>query len=157
MSANFPEDASRPLVSPPLSADERTLYDHPTSDDERYDDGRPSGELSAGDHDILESEDERERLLTQKQEGISGLFSKKKGVVIGKPEERRFKNGKRIIDRKRAQTEEESSLMYEMEEGVGASRSNLSRNSSESDKQRLLATKIHRKVCLIIHITACKR
>lgn len=143
-------------MSPSFSADERTLYDHPTSDDERYDDGRPSGELSAGDHDILESEDERERLLTQKQEGISGLFSKSKGVVIGKPEERKFKNGKRITGRKRAQNEEESSLMYEMEEGGGASGSSLSRNSSESDKQRLLASTIHRKVYPTFHVTPCE-
>jgi hypothetical protein len=155
MSTNPNEEASQPLVSPSFSADERTLY--ATSDDEGYDDGRPSGELSVGDHDILESEDERERLLTQQQEGISGLFSKKKGVVIGKPEERKFRNGKRIIDRRRAQTEEEGLLMYEMEEGVGASGSNLSRNSSELDKQRLLASKIHRKVCSNFHTMICKR
>jgi len=155
MSPDSNKEASQPLISPSFSADERTLY--ATSDDERYDDGRPSGELSAGDHDILESEDERERLLTQKQEGISGLFSKKNGVVIGKPEERKFRNGKRIIDRKRAQTEEESMLMYEMEEGVGASGSSLSRDESESDKQRLLATKIHRKVSSNFHTMTYKR
>ncbi|KAF2790939.1 Phosphodiest-domain-containing protein [Melanomma pulvis-pyrius CBS 109.77] len=144
MSTISNEDASRLVGSDTFSADERTLYDHPTSDDERYDDGRPSTELLEGDHDILESEDERERLLTTKQEGISGLFSKKKGVTIGKRAEKKHSSGNKI-ERKRGQNEESSSLMYEMEEGIGVSSSSLSRNSSESDQKRLLATTTHRK------------
>lgn len=154
MSTISNEDASRLVGSDTFSADERTLYDHPTSDDERYDDGRPSAELSEGDHDILESEDERERLLTTKQEGISGLFSKKKGVTIGKRAEKKHSSGSKI-ERKRGQNEESSSLMYEMEEGIGVSNSSLSRNSSESDQQRLLATTTHRKACLALHIASC--
>ncbi|KAF2707551.1 Phosphodiest-domain-containing protein [Pleomassaria siparia CBS 279.74] len=138
------KNASTPVETDTFSADERTLYDHPTSDDERYDNGRPSGELSEGDHDILESEDERERLLTVKQEGIPGLFNKTKGIKIGRPEKKKASNAKRK-ERRRGQTEE-STLMYEMEEGVGASSASMSRNSSESDQQRLLATKLNRKV-----------
>ena len=71
------------------SADERTLCER--ASDNESNDGRPSGELSEGDHDILESEDEREKLLTQK-DGISGLFSNNApSIKIGK----RHKKGRR--------------------------------------------------------------
>lgn len=136
---------TRPQVIPhrressEASADERTFCEQ-TSDDEGYD-GRPSGELSEGDHDILESEDERERLLTQK-DGISGMFGK--GVKIGK----RDKKKEEMRERKKGGDEELSALMYEMEEGIGVSSSSLrSRRSSESDEQRLLAIRSQRKVC----------
>ena len=49
------------------------------SDNDDYD-IRPSAELSDGDHDILESEDECERLLTQK-EGIEGLLGSSVKIV----------------------------------------------------------------------------
>ena len=138
------EEASKIAGSDTHSADEQTLCDHPTSDDEGYGDGRPSSEVSEGDHDILESEDERERLLT-KQEGISGLFSKK-GVRIGK-REGKAPSTDRKKERKGGQNEESNALMYEMEEGIGVSNPSLSRNSSESDEQRLLATTTQRKAC----------
>ncbi|KAH7069235.1 alkaline-phosphatase-like protein [Paraphoma chrysanthemicola] len=135
------------------SADERTLYD-PDTDDEGYD-GRPSGELLEHDHDILDSEDERDRLLTQK-DGLPGIFGKK-SVKIGKLSRKaEAKAGKR------GQNEESSALMYEMEEGIGHSSTSLrSRRSSESDEQRLLAlrtqrktrkARIWRKVCIYIAI-----
>jgi hypothetical protein len=113
-----------------LSIDERTLC----GDDERSDRGRPSLEISEGEHDILESEDERERLLT-KQDGIPGLFSKTK-VRIGK----RGGKTRNVSKQRHGQGEEASALMYEMEEGVGTSRSSLRRDSSDSDEPRLLAT-----------------
>jgi hypothetical protein len=113
-----------------------------TSDNDDYD-IRPSTELSDGDHDILESEDERERLLTQK-EGISGFFSS--GVKIGK----RDGGTKRaeMTERKRGLDTGTSTPMYDTEEGIGASSSSLlrSRTSSESDEQRLLATRAQKKV-----------
>ncbi|KAF2869366.1 alkaline-phosphatase-like protein [Massariosphaeria phaeospora] len=125
-----------------FSGDDRTLYD-PTSEDE---DGRPSAEVAPADHDILESEDERERLLME-QDGRPGLFSKK-GVKIGKRERERktaASAGARK-QRKGGHDEEESSaLMYEMEEGIGASSASVSRHSSESDEQRLIATTAKRK------------
>lgn len=132
------EQAHSPRVaSSEGSADERTLYD-PNSDDEGYD-GRPSGEIMEGDHDILESEDERERLLTQK-EGLSGMFSKK-SVNIGKLSRKAEKKA-----RMKAGDEESSALMYEMEEGIGHSSTSLrSRRSSESDEQRLLASRAQKK------------
>lgn len=115
------------------------------SDNDEYD-LRPSAELSDPDHDLLESEDERERLLTQK-EGMSGLFSS--GVRIGK----------RDGGRKKAEMEERrgglntgtSTPTYDTEEGVGESSSSLLRSgrSSESDEQRLLATRAQKKVLLI--------
>lgn len=120
--------------------DESTLWDR-LSDNESYD-GRPSGELSDADNDILASEDEREQLLTQK-EGLSG-FLKAKGVDVGK----RLKREMREL--KRGQRDESSELMYEMGQDVGASNFDLrSRRSSESDGQRLLAMKMQRKVCSV--------
>lgn len=135
-----PLENPRPSVSDTMSADERTLYE--PSDNESYD-GRPSAELSDGDHDILESEDERERLLT-KNEGVSGLFGKK-GIKIGK----RDHNAPTKIKTKgrRKGNDESSALMYEMEEGVGASASSLSRGSSESADRPMLATTSHKQVC----------
>lgn len=119
------------------SADERTLID-PLSDDERY-----GSEVSDSgyDHDILESEDEREQLLTQR-DGLGGLFNKK-GMRIGKSDQ----NAPTKKRGKRGHNDESSALMYEMEEGVGISTPSLDRRSSESDDRRLLATGAHRQVC----------
>jgi hypothetical protein len=137
MSSRLHEEPLR-VPSSDASADERTLYDH-TSDDERYD-GRPSGELSEGDHDILESEDERERLLT-KDKGILGR--KGSGVKVGKWDKK-----KEMKERRKGGNEESSALMYEMEEGIGASSTSLrSRRSSESDEQRLLAIRSQKQAC----------
>ncbi|KAJ4296225.1 hypothetical protein N0V90_006270 [Kalmusia sp. IMI 367209] len=135
-----PHDNARIADSDTMSADERTLCEH-NSDDEGYD-GRPSSEISVGDHDILESEDERERLLTQK-EGISGLLNKK-GIRIGK-RDRHAPTKVKAKERKRGHNDESSALMYEMEEGIGVSSSSLSRRSSESDERRLLAATSHRQ------------
>lgn len=133
-------DGSQRVASSDASADERTLCEH-ISDNEDYD-GRPSGELSEGDHDILESEDERERLLTEK-DGVSSFFGRKgSGVKIGRREKK-----VEMKERKRG-NEESSALMYEMEEGIGASSTSLrSRRSSESDEKRLLAIRSQRQVC----------
>jgi len=116
--------------------------DAPDSDD--YD-LRPSAELSDADHDLLESEDERERLLTQK-EGISGLFSS--GVKIGTRGNGRKKA--EMAERKRGLDTGASTPTYDTEEGVGESSSSLLRSgrSSQSDEQRLLAARAQKKVRL---------
>ncbi|KAF1835410.1 ectonucleotide pyrophosphatase/phosphodiesterase family member 1 [Decorospora gaudefroyi] len=134
-----PHDNPERVANSEASADEHTLYEH-TSDDEGYD-GRPSGELSEGDHDILESEDERERLLTQ-DEGLRGMLGRKgSGVKVGK-----WDRKKEMKKRRKGGDAESSTLMYEMEEGIGASRTSLrSRRSSESDEQRLLAIRSQKK------------
>lgn len=139
-----PHEEPHRAASYDASADERTLCE-PASDDEGYD-GRPSGELSEGDHDILESEDERERLLTQ-NDGITGMFGRKgSGVKIGKLSKKKVE----MKEREKGRGEESSALMYKMEEGIGGSSSSLrSRRSSESDEQRLLAMRSQRKVCRI--------
>ncbi|KAH7124049.1 alkaline-phosphatase-like protein [Dendryphion nanum] len=138
MSATQNVKYGKPAASDTYSIDEHTLCD--PSDDEGHHHGRPSSEISEGDHDILESEDERERLLT-KQEGITGLFGQK-SVKIGKRESRPTKATR---GHKKGGNGETSSLMYEMEEGIGVSSSSLSRHSSESDEKRLLATSTQRK------------
>jgi hypothetical protein len=138
MSSRTHDDVPRP-ASDDVSADERTLYDA-ESEDDGYD-GRPSGELLEGDRDILDSEDERDRLLTRK-DGITGMFGNK-GVRI-----ERLSRKAEMKERKRGQTGESSALMYEMEEGIGHSSSSLrSRRSSESDEQRLHALSAQRKAC----------
>lgn len=153
-----PHEEPHRAASYDASADERTLCE-PASDDEGYD-GRPSGELSEGDHDILESEDERERLLTQ-NDGITGMFGRKgSGVKIGKLSKKKVE----MKEREKGRGEESSALMYKMEEGIGGSSSSLrSRRSSESDEQRLLAmrsqrktrrTQLWRRICIYISIVA---
>ncbi|KAH6638193.1 alkaline-phosphatase-like protein [Boeremia exigua] len=128
------------------------------SDSDDYD-IRPSAELSDADHDILESEDERERLLTQK-EGISGLFSS--AVKIGKRDGGRKKA--EMVERKRGLNSGASTPTYDTEEGIGESSSSLLRTgrSSESDEQRLLASRVQKKakrsrrlrsVCIYTSIT----
>jgi hypothetical protein len=132
------DEAATKISLDAMSADERTLCEH--TDDEGY---NPS-EVSDGDHDILESEDERERLLTQK-EGLSSLFNKK-GVRIGK-RERNAPRKPQMKERERHSNGETNALMYEMEEGGhGVSSSSLEQRSSEEDERRLLATKTHWKV-----------
>jgi predicted AlkP superfamily pyrophosphatase or phosphodiesterase len=138
-----PQNESQRVPSSDASADERTLYDH-TSDDEGYD-GRPSGELDERDHDILDSEDERERLLTQKDGGKGILGRRASSVKVGKWDKR-----KEMKERRKGGDEESSALMYEMEEGIGASSTSFrSGRSSESDEQRLRANESQRKVCRV--------
>jgi len=117
------------------------LHHDDASDSDDYD-LRPSAELSDGDHDLLESEDERERLLTQK-EGMSGLFSS--SVKIGKREGGR--KTAEIKERKRGVSTGASTPTYDTEEAAGESSASLLRSgrSSESDQQRLLATRAQKK------------
>lgn len=142
------DEPGKVASSDTMSADERTLIEQ-SSDDEGYH-GTRASEASDGDHDILESEDERERLLTQK-EGFSGLFNKKR-VKIGK-RQRSPRNAPTTKDREKGRNGEESTLMYEMEEGIGVSNPSLSRGSSESDEQRLLATATQRKASYVDYLT----
>lgn len=103
---------------------------------------RPSAELSDADHDILESEDERERLLTQK-EGISGLFSS--GVKIGRRHD--GQNRAEMTERKNGLNTGSSTPTYDTEEGIGASTQSLlrSRRSTEGDEKRLNANRAQKK------------
>lgn len=138
MSTRSTEDIRR-AASSDTSADDRTLCEQMSDHDNH--DGRPSGELSEGDYDLLESEDERERLLTE-GDGRSGLFgNKRSGVKIGRREK------KPEVQQRKSGNEESSALMYEMEEGIGTSRTSLrSKRSSENDEKRLLAARSQRQV-----------
>lgn len=133
------QDELHRVASSDAGTDEHTLYDH-TSDEEGYD-GRASGELSKNDHDILDSEDEREKLLTGDGAGKGILGRRSSAVKIGK-----WVKGKTKARRKGGH-EEANALMYEMEEGIGASSASLrSTRSAEQDKERLLANESQRKV-----------
>ena len=113
-----------------------------SEDGDHYEDGRPSSEVVERDYKILDEEDERERLLARG--GGSGGFpllfnggdTSGDKVKIGKRERRKLKREARR-DRKHGRPGEASELMYEMEEGGRRSESESSRNSSESDQQRL--------------------
>jgi hypothetical protein len=126
---------------------------NPHSDDEDYDDGRPSAEMAPHDREILEEEEERENLLSRG--GSAGKFpalfrpskDNRDAVKIGALERKRLRREARR-ERKGARNGESSELMYEMEEGVGQSDSDLSRDSSLSDQQRLNALLVNKKVCL---------
>lgn len=132
------------MSSKPRADDSRAaggLHHNDASDSDDYD-LRPSAEHSGDDHDLLESEDERERLLTQK-EGISSLFSS--GVKIGKRD-----GGRRNVEmtkRKRGRSTGTSTPTYDTEEAAGESSSSLLRSgrSSESHQQRLLASRAQKK------------
>ena len=113
-----------------------------SEDGDHYEDGRPSSEVAERDYKILDEEDERERLLARG--GGSGGFplpfnggdTSGDKVKIGKRERRKLKREARR-DRKHGRPGEASELMYELEEGGRRSESESSRNSSESDQQRL--------------------
>ncbi|OCK80520.1 Phosphodiest-domain-containing protein [Lepidopterella palustris CBS 459.81] len=119
-------------------------HDVHSEEDEHYEGGRPSSEIGQHDDEILNEEDERERLLTGGGDTrrFLGLFSSKNNggdpIKKGKREKRRFKRESKR-DGKHRRHGESSELMYEMEEGVGRSETDSSRNSSESDHERLLA------------------
>jgi hypothetical protein len=139
MSSTPQDEARRATESDTFSVDERTLFE--PDDEDGHSHGKPSTELSDGDHDILESEDERERLLTEPRG--ANLF-KKSSVMIGKRESTKASvGGRRKL--KGSQNAETNALMYEMEEGAGVSNSSLSRHSSDSDEQRLLAARTLKK------------
>lgn len=122
---------------------DNSRYEDASDNDDDYD-IRPSTELLGSDHDLLESEDERERLLTQK-EGISGLFSS--GVKIGRRDNSRKRS--ELTERKRSPNTGTSTPTYDTEEGIGASNSSLlqSRRTSANDEQRLHAIRAQKKAC----------
>ncbi|KAF2806616.1 Phosphodiest-domain-containing protein [Mytilinidion resinicola] len=122
-----------------------------SGDEDQHDDGRPSAEMASHDRELLDEEEERETLLSRG--GATGKFpalfrsGKSTGdpVKIGGLERKRLKRQARR-ERKGARNGESSELMYEMEEGVGRSDSELSsRNSSQSDQQRLEAVLANKK------------
>ncbi|KAG9188874.1 hypothetical protein G6011_07579 [Alternaria panax] len=141
-SQSHPHNEVQRVASSDAGTDDRTLYDHPSDSEDNYD-GRPSGDLDARDHDILDSEDERERLLTREDGGAKGILGRKgSGVKVGKWSTKM----KEMKERRKSGNEEASALMYEMEEGIGASSTSFqSRRSEESDEQRLLASESQRK------------
>ncbi|KAF2750965.1 Phosphodiest-domain-containing protein [Sporormia fimetaria CBS 119925] len=93
----------------------------------RHDDGdelehaRQSSEMSVDDHDILESEDERERLLT-KHTGVSGIFGTPKVRIGTKGRQQADDDTREDEERPEGET---SGLLYDTEEDVGASKKRL--------------------------------
>ncbi|KAG2167387.1 hypothetical protein VTO58DRAFT_100792 [Aureobasidium pullulans] len=103
---------------------------------------RTSTDIRQLDLKILETEEEAEELLTKKEKerGLKGLFARKdgpsSGVKISKKERRRFQREAKRNGKKQPKEEEESELMYDMEEGHKDS-SDSSANSSDVDRLRM--------------------
>jgi len=118
-----------------------------SGDDGESDAGRDTLELAERDRELLASEDEREELFSggSTRGPIKKIFDRARGLDSEKVSEKKEKRKSRK-SRKR-QREEESELMYEMEEGGKLPSSGPSRDSSESDLQRLGALQGEKTVC----------
>jgi len=114
---------------------------------ETIQDTRTSTNIRRHDKEILDNEEEVEKLLvgTQKPVGIRGLFRRNEEqgteVRISNRERRQLKkearrDGRRK-KRRRKKRGEESELMYEMEEGGHRDSGESSGNSSDVDRQKL--------------------
>lgn len=123
------------LLSSSAYDDDAASFNSGSDDDERSIRGKTSLEIALQDQEVLDSEDEREQLLSR---GLpqTGSTSRDK-VKISKWERRKLAREAKKDRKQRRKGEDE--VMYEMEEGVRPSDSELelSRNSSESDLQRL--------------------
>ncbi|KAF2088229.1 nucleotide pyrophosphatase family protein [Saccharata proteae CBS 121410] len=102
---------------------------------------KTSQELRRHDQGLLDEEEERERILISdagnNTGGLGRLFGGKADKArIGRRDRRKYKREARR-DRRNRRRGEDSELMYEMEEGGRSSGSGSSRDSSESDQQRL--------------------
>ncbi|PVI03738.1 Phosphodiest-domain-containing protein [Periconia macrospinosa] len=131
-----------PAPESPTSADEQTLYEPSSDESDEYG-------TEEDDHDLLESEDERERLLTGskgKGKAVAGLFNRKDGKETGTYSDEQKTKAKRRRNRakRRGQSSEESTLMYEMEEGISLSSDSLV-SSSDGDEKRLEGMNIQSK------------
>jgi predicted AlkP superfamily pyrophosphatase or phosphodiesterase len=102
---------------------------------------RTSTDIRQLDLKILETEEEAEELLTakDKERRLQGLFARKdgpsSGVKLSKRERRRYQREAQRKGKKQNKVEEESELMYDMEEGHKDSSD--SANSSDVDRLRL--------------------
>ncbi|EON61896.1 hypothetical protein W97_01114 [Coniosporium apollinis CBS 100218] len=115
--------------------------DEPESDVETITAGRTSFEVTQDDHEVLQEDEEREKLLMgdADQEGLRRIFVGNNGKEDARAGHRRGmkqkKSGK--SDRKRRRRRRDSASVYAMEEGGQSSSSLSSTSSSESDQQRL--------------------
>lgn len=121
----IPGDANRTSTAYHQSDDEETAYDD-------------EGQAHANDKDILDEEDEREKLLSSTRGGGLGrLLSSRQDphAPVSKREKKRSK--RRARHEEKALSGEDSELMYEMEEGAPLSASGSSRDSSLADMARI--------------------
>ncbi|KAH0290898.1 Phosphodiest-domain-containing protein, partial [Aureobasidium sp. EXF-3399] len=102
---------------------------------------RTSTDIRQLDRKILETEEEAEELLTNKEKDrrLQGLFARKdgpsSGVKLTKRERRRYQREAQRKGKKHPKEEEESELMYDMEEGHKDSSDSAA--SSDIDRLRL--------------------
>ncbi|KAI4735552.1 Phosphodiest-domain-containing protein [Aureobasidium sp. EXF-12298] len=102
---------------------------------------RTSTDIRQLDRKILETEEEAEELLTNKEKDrrLQGLFARKdgpsSGVKLSKRERRRYQREAQRKGKKQHKQEEESELMYDMEEGHKDSSDSAA--SSDIDRLRL--------------------
>ncbi|KAH0347606.1 Phosphodiest-domain-containing protein, partial [Aureobasidium melanogenum] len=121
---------------------------------------RTSTDIRQLDLKILEREEEAEKLLAgeQKDRRVPGLFGRKDGpssrVKLSKRERRKYQREAQRTGRKQHKEEEESELMYDMEEGHKDSSD--SATSSDVDRLRLkeLPQTIERRSSRLWKLTA---
>lgn len=120
-----------------------------SSDEDESDHGssssrpRTSAELRQHDQRILESEEEIEKLITERERkpGIRAMFRRKderaNDVAVSDKERKQLKRDARRGRRRRRKKGEESQLMYEMEEGGHRDSAESSGTSTERDRTTL--------------------
>lgn len=127
------ESVSNSLLSPRINDDDesslRSLSDQDSDseDDEFIQANHSSLELAKHDRQVLEEEEEMEKLLTRSgpADGLRRIFSSKqdkfeqRSVRIGKRERRRRRREERLASQRghKGKSDEEGILLHEMEEG----------------------------------------
>ncbi|KAK6005085.1 hypothetical protein QM012_007864 [Aureobasidium pullulans] len=132
---------SRPGFHRPPPADTSDESASDSDHDDLVRGARTSTDIRQLDLKILEREEEAEKLLAgeQRDRRLPGLFARKdepsSGVKLSKRERRKYQREAQRTGRKQHKEEEESELMYDMEEGHKDSSD--SANSSDVDRLRL--------------------
>ena len=140
---------------PPIDeSDASDISDIESNDEEQ--EPRTSVEVRRHDQGILDTEEEAEKLLTGRERASDrgGLFRRSEHadkVRISDKERRQYKREARREGRKsrrRRAREEESELMYDMEEGGHRTSGESSGNSSDIDRQKLEEIHSSQVLCL---------
>lgn len=148
------ESVSNSLLSPHVNDDDESSIrslseqDSDSEDDEFIQANHSSLELAQHDRQVLEEEEELEKLLTKSNPapGLRRIFSPndkfdQQSVRIGKKERRRRRREeRRVLQRKQhGKSDEEGILLHEMEEGgfKDDTSSTSSTRSSEVDRAEL--------------------
>jgi hypothetical protein len=148
---DYDDDASSLILSEQDSDSEDDLVVHGA---------QSSLEVAEHDRQVLEEEEEREKLLVGEPKGVRKLFSlgntshtkigkhhRKKQRRREKREEKEEKR-RRQRERRRGGVEEEGELMYELEEGVDTGSSSGDSSIGSEEESYMLKSVYNRNVCI---------